>query len=288
VIEQDYIVRIKKYQPTDPRLGRHVRHDSRSLSFPVEAEPLNSLKSIRHISHFPTLNQKNVGACTAFAGVKCLSYDTFWSSPAIQKVLSLSETMDDQYAMTAYSDVTKIDPYPGTYPPTDTGSDGLSVAKLFLSRKLISGYQHATSLEAALTALAKQPVIVGTTWKYDMFRPDPLDGKMKISGSDQGGHEYVLDELDVERRRVWLQNSWADVWGIHGRAYMTWDELGELLDDDGDCTVFISSSQPAPTPIPPTPPSPQPAPVVDLKAVFQSDVVFEINKVLQSFQNKLG
>lgn len=255
---ESFTVYRKVYDPSDPRLGRHVRHDSRSLSYAIEAEDISALKSVTHVRHIPTLDQGNLGSCTGNAAAGCLGTGQFWSTAQAAKVLSASDaTEDEKYAVKVYSAATGLDPYPGTYPPTDTGSDGLSVAKVLQAWKLISGYQHALSLEAFLTALSKQPVICGTEWRSDMFNPAP-DGKISITGSVEGGHEYVFDELDVENKRVWMHNSWGDGWGVHGRAYFTWDDFGKLLAADGDCTVFTPIEQPAPQPTPPAPPQPTP------------------------------
>jgi hypothetical protein len=222
---------------SDPRLGRHVRHDPQSWNYAVTAADVDTLKSVRHKSQIPTLDQGQLGSCTGNAATKCLSYDA---------------TADEKYAVGVYSDATKLDNYPGAYPPKDTGSDGLSVAKVLKSRDLISGYQHAFSLEALLTALAKQPVIVGTEWRQDMFHP-AADGRQKITGDVAGGHEYCLDELDVENKRIWMQNSWGDSWGVEGRAYFTWDDMKTLLAASGDCTIFTPLSSPPPPPPPSDP-----------------------------------
>jgi hypothetical protein len=238
--------------PTDPRLGRNVRHDPRSWAFAFGAADPATLTSVRHHSNIPTLNQGKLGSCTGNAATKCLSYSPFWDESEVKTVLGSDATADEQYAVGVYSDATKIDSYPGEYPPTDTGSDGLSVAKVLQTRGLISGYQHAFSLEALLTALAQQPVIVGTEWRQDMFDPAP-DGRQRISGAVAGGHEYCLDELDVENQRVWMQNSWGDSWGLEGRAYFTWDDMRTLLATSGDCTIFATVAAP-----PPTPPAPDP------------------------------
>jgi hypothetical protein len=241
--------------PTDPRLGRNIRHDPRSWAYAFGAvADVRTLTSVRHQSQIPTLDQGKLGSCTGNAATKCLSYQPFWSESDVQGVIGSDALADEQYAVGVYSDATKIDSYPGEYPPSDTGSDGLSVATVLKNRGLISGYQHAFSLEALLTALAQQPVIVGTEWHQDMFDPAP-DGRQRITGAVAGGHEYCLDELDVENQRVWMQNSWGDSWGVSGRAYFSWDDMRTLLGASGDCTIFAPTSTPAPVPTPPDPKS---------------------------------
>lgn len=240
---------VKRYDPVDPRLGRHVRHDPRSLQFQVAGQDPSTLQSIRHSSYIPTLDQLKLGSCTGNAATKALSSGICWTPP-VQSVLSVTDALaDERFAVGVYAEATTLDPYNGSYPPDDTGSDGLSVAKVLKSRGLISGYLHATSLEATLTALAKQAEIVGTEWRGDMFNPDS-SGRLHITGDVAGGHEYTLDELDVENRRVWIHNSWGTGWGLNGRAWLSWDDLGTLLAADGDCTIFVPSVDAPPVPEP--------------------------------------
>ncbi len=246
----DYVLKFE--EPSDPRLGRHVRHDPRSWQYAFAAADPSTLASVRHQSQIPTLDQGHLGSCTGNAGAKCLSYQPFWAESVVKAVLGSDAQADEEYAVGVYSAATHLDDVAGAYPPQDTGSDGLSVAKVLLKRKLISGYQHAFSLEALLSALAKQPVIVGTEWRQDMFNP-AADGRLSITGRVAGGHEYCLDELDVEHRRVWLQNSWGDSWGHTGRAYVTWDDMRTLLSHQGDCTIFAPLTVAPPTPTPADP-----------------------------------
>ncbi len=258
-----YTISRKRYKRNDLRLGRHVRHDSRSLAYQVRAEDPATLKSIHHERHIPVLNQGNLGSCTGNAAVGSLGTSVFWDE-GLHVLSSGDALVDETYAVNVYSDATKLDPYQGDYPPTDTGSDGLSVAQVLKNRGLISGYVHATSLAAALTALSQTPVIAGVEWRADMFNPDP-DGRIHLTGKVQGGHEIVLDQLDVENRRVWFTNSWGEHWGVHGRAYFTWEDFGTLLSNDGDVTQFVPVTQPAPTPDP----SPAPQPVAPDTTLIQ-------------------
>jgi hypothetical protein len=241
------MTKIKRYHLDDPRLGRHVNHDSRSLRFLVRAEEPFTLTSVRHKAYIPTLDQGNLGSCTGNAGTMALATGLFWDTLPSDTLSIMDADVDEAFAVGVYSDATKIDPWDGAYPPTDTGSDGLSIAKVLKTRGLISGYLHATSLEATLTALEWKPVIVGTEWRNDMFNPDS-EGRLHITGKVAGGHEYCLDELDVENQRVWMHNSWGTGWGRTGRAWLTWADLATLLAADGDCTVFVPIDEPAPVP----------------------------------------
>jgi hypothetical protein len=244
-MSEDFTLLIKKFDPSDPRLGRNVVHDSRSLRYLAPARDPATLRSVRHHLNIGIMDQGNLGSCTGHAGTYAIASDPFWAGGA----LVLATTDPHDYAVGLYAAATALDPWPGQWTPDDTGSDGLSVAKALLARGLVSGYTHATSLEAALTALAERVVMIGSSWLQGMFEP-ASDGRSNVSGAVAGGHEYALDELDVERQRVWIRNSWGPSWGIEGRAWMTWDDLGTLLADDGDCTVLVPRSEPPPVPEP--------------------------------------
>lgn len=261
---EDFTLKVRHFEPADKRLGRHVVHDSRSLRYRAPARDPRKLASVRHEVRIPIMDQGQLGSCTGHAGTNTLASDAFW---AVGQPL-LAGIDPHEYAVELYSDATLLDPWPGQYKPDDTGSDGLSIAKVLHARGLISGYQHATSLAAALTALAERVVMVGTSWLEEMYGTTP-EGHMMVGGTPVGGHEYVLDELDVERQRVWMRNSWGEDWGLQGRAWMSWDELGKLLADDGDCTILVPRTEPAPQPTPvpepvePARPTPEDRQMVD-------------------------
>jgi hypothetical protein len=140
-----------------------------------------------------------------------------------------------------YSSATAVDPWPGGYYAPDwedTGSDGLSVAKVALSAGWISRYEHAFSFEAMLQALMVGPVIQGTWWTFDGFHPDP-SGRVRFTGGKAGGHEYETYGVDVANRRLWHWQSWGGQFGIGGRFFTTWDDTAEQQADDGDCTILV-------------------------------------------------
>lgn len=254
---EDRSIYLKRLDMQIRRLGRHVAHDSKSLRFLAPRRDPRTLTSVRHEFQIPVIDQLNEGSCTGHAITANMCSGKFWNT--VSTIVPRDAQGAHLWARQVYCDATAIDNWPGTFEPDDTGSDGLSVAKVMKNRGLISGYTHATSLEAVLTALATQVVIVGTSWYANMFDVDQT-GHINVSGQTIGGHEYALDQLDVENRRVWKRGSWSEYWGQAGRAWMTWDELDRLLHDDGDCTVLVPRAEPAPIPTPEPTPKPTPAP----------------------------
>ena len=157
-------------------LGRHVNWDPKSLQFRVQPMPARVLVSVRHRRILGILNQGSLGSCTGNAAVGALG-----TSPVFEGLMPDHPVLNQNLAVNIYSKATVIDPFGGTYPPTDTGSDGLSVAKVCQKMGLISGYLHATSLQGMQTALQDTPVIIGIIW-YEGFDNTDANGLVKISG----------------------------------------------------------------------------------------------------------
>jgi hypothetical protein len=231
--------------PSDPRLGRHVNHDERSRRFAYRG-PVSPPRAVKHERHVPVFDQGSLGSCTGNAAVGCLATGPFFDtiddsdSPRIA-------ALDQQAAIEVYKMASAIDPFPGQYPPEDTGSDGLSVAKSLASLGAISGYEHAFGLDQALAALMRVPVITGTVWMESMFEPN-AEGLVRPTGAAAGGHEYLMDEYDPVRGWVGFTNSWSSSWGRQGRFYMEVEAYGKLLADQGDVTVFVPCTEPPPAP----------------------------------------
>lgn len=225
-------------------LGRYVNHDPRSRLYKFDTTGIE-IVSVRHSRRIPVLDQGNLGSCTGNAATGHLGTDPFFD------LVPKTDVLNETFAVGVYSDATKIDSVPGSYPPTDTGSDGVSVAKVLKNRGLINGYTHTFTLDDALKALSTQPVIMGTNWYNSFFTPSS-DGVISILPNDYvaGGHEIVLDEIDATRKLVGATNSWGTGWGLQGRFYMSFDLVSRLLSEQGDITAFVPLSSPAPTPTP--------------------------------------
>lgn len=233
------------FTPTDPRLGRHIRHDSRSRSYAYQPTR-RRLSNVTHERFVPIFNQGDLGSCVPNAGEGCLGTGKFYAT--VKDRLDFSQPEIQGY----YRKMTRADTFAGAWEPDDTGTDGLACATVFKTDKLISGYQHAFSLNAMLDALQAGPVIIGINWYDSMFYPDS-NGFVKVaSGSGlAGGHEIVVDRFNADEGYVDWPNSWDYDWGIEGRGKMTLATLGRLLSENGDVTIFTPITAPAPVPIDP-------------------------------------
>ncbi len=109
--------------PSDPRLGRHVNHDERSRRFPYRG-PVSPLHAVKHERHVPVFDQGSLGSCTGNAAVGCLATGPFFDTVGPEDDARL-RGLDQVAAVEVYEAATTVDPFPGQYPPTDTGSDGL-------------------------------------------------------------------------------------------------------------------------------------------------------------------
>lgn len=228
-------------------LGRHVEHDEESRRYAHQASG-RTLVSVHHVRRIPVLDQGDLGSCTGNA--MCGAAGT---SPLLEALPVPAPVLDEAFAVHfLYHMATEFDDVNGTYPPDDTGSSGLAVAKAAKQLGLISGYRHAFSAADALDALQDGPIIIGIDW-YEGFDSPDANGLVSISGSVRGGHEIVVDEFDAEHGVVGLTNSWGAGWGVNGRFFMSVATFTKLLAADGDATVLVPANVAPPVPHPPTP-----------------------------------
>lgn len=219
------------------RLGRHVEHDPRSRAFAIvmpHAITIDDLRNVRHRRFGGPLDQGHLGSCTGNAVAGCVN--------TLPIHRSREHLLKEDDAVQIYSLATKLDEFEGVYPPTDSGSSGLAAAKAAQNMGLISGYQHAFSLEQALVALMEKPIITGVNW-YEGFDNPDHHGHVEIAGQVRGGHEFEILGFEkngtIEDSYVEAENSWGSGWGLHGRFRFKVSTWKQLLAEDGDATVLI-------------------------------------------------
>lgn len=211
--------------PTEYGLGRLIHHDPRSRDFPAKVAATH--KPVSHRHYGAVLDQGNLGSCTGNAMAQALNTVPFRIKGRVLR---------EKDAIELYSAATRLDVFPGEYPPTDTGATGLAVAKAAQQHGYIDSYTHAFGFDQFLGALQLSPVLLGIGWHQSMFTPDAR-GYVHPDGNEVGGHEIVAIRDDA-KDTVTILNSWGSGWGMGGMFKLSYADLRALLADHGDATVI--------------------------------------------------
>lgn len=236
----------------DPRLDRLRSFDPRSANFRVGAafgfEPV-----LRGRTHplYERLNQGYEGACVGFG----ITHD-FLAYPARFNVSS--EEAGNIFAKKRiYYRAQKRDEWPGgAYPGASPFYEGTSVlAGMKVAKNLgfYNRYLWAFTIDEVITAIVEEgPVVVGTWWKDSMYNTRP-SGLIDISGSDQGGHCWLIrgfltkpylpgeSNLGPVFRCV---NSWGRDWGVDGEFYIKVEDFEALLKAEGEAALPVGRKVP--------------------------------------------
>ncbi|MFJ7963120.1 hypothetical protein [Streptomyces sp. NPDC096324] len=261
------------YEPTDPRLGRHVQHDRRSLDYAHGVLPKSAIKSVDWTRRTPIFDQGQLGSCTGNAAAGLVGTD-FLGRTGLTSVVIDGHVLpvDEDFAVEVYSLATQLDEFTGQYLPTDTGSSGLGAAKALKKLGLASSYTHTFSLAALKSALQSGPVMVGTVWLNSMFTPTTVGTLTVDRDSDvAGGHEYVISAYDAGSGQFRIDNSWGESWGVRGSAWIDAADLQWLLSQHGDVTVPAWATAPTPPPAPTPAPDPRLVEALDLMQAWGRD-----------------
>lgn len=209
--------------PVRPGLGRHVEHDPRSRRFDVAAAPAaggTSIVPVTWARHSRILDQGALGSCTGQAMAGWLACEPHCTSDEV------GGRWDGPAALALYEAATRLDPFPGQYPPDDTGSSGNAAAKAARALGLIRSWSWAFSTTGLLRALMVGPVIVGVPWFRGMFDPDGR-GVVSVSGPVDGGHEFLVRGWTGEF--LLCDNSWSERWGPLGGSFLIAPATWEIL-----------------------------------------------------------
>ena len=217
------------------RLGRHVAHDPRSALHGIDGvvHRWERPHDVDWARRAPIFDQGDIGSCTGNAMAGWLGTDNDHRKGRAD--------VDEALAVQLYERATRLDGWPGSYPPDDTGSSGNAVAKAAREEGLTRGWRWAFTLGGLLRALNHGGVLVGIPWLNSMDAADP-DGLLTVDPASgvRGGHEVLLRRHVRREGRVGGDNSWGPAFADRGSFWLTYAGLRRLLDARGDCTIPYS------------------------------------------------
>jgi hypothetical protein len=242
-------------------LGRTVEHDPRNFDFlhPIR-KATGPLRSVTHTLAMPHLNQGNVGSCEGntlmeFLGcAKAINNRKAYNRKRSHRVAAYPTEFD---ALDAYSLATTLDDdgIPGHYPPEDTGTSGVGIAKAGQELGGIGRYNWTRTFDAFRATLQTQPIMLGLNWYDSMFEYNGAGWVYGPTSSDQpsGGHAILAyawrPPTPKLRSHTGCTNHWVQrdgtPWGVrigeHDGSFWIADDLLEqlLIREQGDSLVPV-------------------------------------------------
>lgn len=279
-------VSVELYRATDPRLGRHVQHDPRSINFAHPVWPSKAIQTMAWTPAIGILDQGQIGSCVANSGTELLAtadadgagvdHVTIAAANAAAAASKIGYSafptsggdfaLNEDFAVRLYEVCTRTDDVQGAYPAQDTGSTGLGLAKALVLLGLAkTAYTHAFSIAALQTALQTGPAPIGVAWYQSQFTP-AADGRVPVNVKSglAGGHEILICKYDKEQGQYWFPNHWGN-WGVAAPAGCGSDGFGWGYFNEADMATLMSSAQQGDVTVisplrgsTPQPPQPQP------------------------------
>lgn len=240
-------------------LGRTLEHDPASWNY---RHPVGAVtgRNVSHTLNGPHLDQADVGSCEGNTAAEFLNtakaLRNRWAFNRHDSLIGTKRSLflDEVDAVRLYSAATRLDndQIPGVYPPSDTGTSGVGIAKALQQAGGLTQYNWTFSWPSFLAALERQPIMLGTSWYDSMFDYDHNGYVYAPSSTDNpsGGHAYLAFVLDYTHSRVGCTNHWVvdDVgtpWGKRigghdGSFWISFSLLQRLLiNEQGDSLVPV-------------------------------------------------
>lgn len=210
-------------------LGRNVQFDERSRNFPIRS--LMTAPQYKPRSYtwncVENLNQGRDGACTGFS----------WAHELIARPAQVKDIGYDE-AMAIYKRAQFLDPWEGE---DYEGSSVLAAVKAVqeLHPNKILEYRWCFSFDDIVKTLGYfGPIVLGVNWYYNMFFPDE-NGIITVGGYQAGGHAILANGINVKKQLVRLHNSWGPEWGVNGEAFISFNDLRQLMSEQGEACVAV-------------------------------------------------
>lgn len=208
-----------------PGFGRIYQRDDRDRAFMMRGllEQVPITNTYRYYRTGPVLDQGETPQCVGYSMRNWLSASLMMEQggpPA--SIIYASAQLRDNMPL----------PHDGS-----TVRAGIQVlAALGFVKTYVWAYHAATVRDWLLAD--KGSVILGTNWLAGMSTPDLLM-TIHATGAILGGHAYLCDGFSTIRNSFRIFNSWGQWWGNHGHAWLSFDDLDQLLQDDGECCTAV-------------------------------------------------
>lgn len=205
-------------------LGRLISIDDRDLEHPIEAELPKRLPPRRYRYWNQNGwwgNQKRTSQCVAYAWIHWLE-----DAPIMYTAEGSVINPADLYKLCQENDEWDGENY-----------DGTSVragAKVLQQMGYIGEYTWGFDLESLVNVvLTTSPVVVGTDWLSGMSQPNS-SGLVKATGDLEGGHGYLVNGVNRDKRLFRFKNSWGRGWAKNGYGYISFDDMEKLINNFGE------------------------------------------------------
>lgn len=213
--------------------GRRENFDVRSRNFSIgEAVKDKKLRSYSWRCS-ETLDQGNEGACVAYA----LGHELI-ARPSEVKGLTDKWLKEEVYWEAQRRDPWEGGAYPGASPAYD-GTSVLSGIKVIQDKGYIGEYRWAFNFDDLVLGVGHNgPAVLGLYWYEGMFHPD-AKGFIKPTGRILGGHAVLARAVNIKKEVITIRNSWGFNWGQGGDCFITFEDLDNLLYQNGEAAFLM-------------------------------------------------
>lgn len=205
------------------QFGRRIHFDERSRDYPVRTAVAGKEPRSYTWRCTTLLNQGSTGHCVGFS---------FAHELAARPVeVPVTNRMADRY----YEQAKSMDEWPGD---NYEGTSVLAGARNGIALGFFARYRWAFNLNDVILALGHAgPAVLGINWHEGMSSPDK-DGWIKPSGDVVGGHAILCKGVSLNDEGYFtLHNSWGKAWGVNGCCRISFDDLYDVLADQGEACI---------------------------------------------------
>lgn len=209
---------------TERTLDWRPHWDPRSNAFRFATVPMcASLRERRVIMRKKSvhLDQGREGACTGFGLAHVLN-----ESPRSQPV-------NVGLARDLYYEARRQDEWEGESYEGSSVNGVMKAGRLF---GYVKSWLWATTVAEARHGLSYHGAGEAGTWWWSGMSDVDDDGFIHPTGTKEGGHAYAVAGYGFLNgsRRLWIENSWGQGWGVNGGAWIWEFDFMALLADGGE------------------------------------------------------